>query len=192
MLIFANMPERAAWKREKRPRRIVLARQQVGYRGDVSRRPPEVISYPSIPIEQPSRGRGRLMLLTLGLVTLDLFSRGYDTHHIELLNSYGHDFLGPSLWWLLTQGIFSFSRVEFFKSRRNIFLATGLSFAFEGMQYLAEQRTHKVFEIAGNKYVYDPNDFIAYTLGTVAALGLHRMLYGKRSPNKPNHQSTNL
>ncbi|MBI2018683.1 hypothetical protein HYS96_03145 [Candidatus Daviesbacteria bacterium] len=180
------MSERPAWKREKRPKRIALARQPVGYRGDVSRRPMESNLTPLIPIEQPSRGIGRLMLLTLGLVTLDYFSKRYDMHHIELFSSYGHDFLGPSVWWLLTQGIFSPSRVEFFKSRKNIFLATGLSFAFEGLQYLAEQKTQNVLEIDGNKYVYDPYDFVAYTLGTVAALGLHRMLYGKRSPNKPN------
>lgn len=180
MVLWGNMSERSA---ERRRQKIRERRASAPNKSECV----EGTHNPSIPVETP-RGGVRLIPLTLGLVALDLFSRRYDIHHIELLSSYGHDFLGPAGWWLCTQGFVGYinPKIEFFRSRKNIFLATGLSFAFEGLQYLAEQKTQNIFEMGGNKYVYDPNDLLVYTLGTVAALGLHRMLYGTKGPNKPN------
>lgn len=181
------MPERAAWKREKRPRRIALTRQQQGESKQIVKAPRAETPSPNSP-----RG-GERLLLTIGLAGADYFSRRYDWHHVELLSSYGHDFIGPTVWWLVTQGLFP--RVDFFRSRANILLASALSFGFEGMQYIASQKAPEILEqhaLGLGRFAFDPNDFIAYTLGTVAALRLHRILYGKRSPNKPNHQSTNL
>ena len=118
------------------------------------------------------------MGLTLGLLGADYFSRAYNFHGIELLSSYAHDVLAVPLWWSLTQSVFS--RVEFFRSKKNIILPLALSVGFEVMQYEASQTAPQTLEhhLLGSAR-FDPWDFAAYGLGAAAALGLHRIFYGR-------------
>ena len=122
------------------------------------------------------------MGLFLGLFIADQFFRNYRAHHIELLSSYGHDALAAPVWWLGTQGVFP--RIEFFKSRKNIFLATALCVAFEASEYLTKDAPDISIPGLGIGR-YDPYDFVAYGVGTLTALGLHRAMYGRRTPQNP-------
>ena len=117
--------------------------------------------------------RWRRLPLTIGLLGLDLFSRQYHIHHNEILSSYGHDFLGVPLWYLVTGGMFNRY------SSRNIVLGTLLAYTFEGLQYMARNKTFPS-ELPST---YDPMDFIAYTAGAIFAYGLHRRLQRRQDNN---------
>lgn len=177
------MAERSAERRrERRREKRAVARQQQGGTKEILQPPKAEKPSSHSPLGSPG---GKKLFLTMGAVGADYFSRRYDWHHIELLSSYGHDFIGPTGWWLVTQGLFS--RVEFFRSRANILLASALSFGFEGMQYIVSQKAPQVLEnhALGGRFAFDPYDLVAYTAGTIAALGLHRTLYGKSSSQQP-------
>lgn len=102
----------------------------------------------------------------------------YKVHGVELLSSYGHDVLGVPIWWLATQVIFS--RIEFFRSRKNILLPLAISVGFEGLEYAASQTAPQALDqhLLGSAR-FDPWDFVAYGLGAAATLGLHRIFYGR-------------
>lgn len=124
--------------------------------------------------------------LLLGLAGADYFSRMYKVHGIELLSSYGHDVLAIPIWWLATSGVFS--RLDFFRSKKNILLPVALSVGFETMEYIVSNKAPEVLEqhLLGSAR-FDPWDFAAYGVGAAAALGLRRLICGNLS--SPNQDS---
>ncbi|MDO8429197.1 MAG: hypothetical protein Q7S88_01075 [Candidatus Daviesbacteria bacterium] len=177
------MPERRAEKRkQKRREQRALQRQLVL----PNVQPEPILNQPEIstaPLPSPTRGKNRFAL-AMALGAVDLFSRNYGLHQTEFLSSYGHDVLSVPVYWLLSQSIFSKS--EFFRSKKNILVGTALSAGFEGYQYLLLQRVPEFYEqpVFGNRYAFDPNDFIAYGLGAIAAFGLHQAFYGRDTQKK--------
>lgn len=176
------MPERSEKRKQKRREQKALQRQPLVPSVQPELRQNSLENRLKPPVE-PTRGKNRF-LLAAALSAADVFSRRYSLHQTELLSSYGHDVLGIPLWYLLTQSLFHKS--EFFRSKKNILVGTALSVGFEGYQYLLTKTVPDFFEqpVFGNKYAFDPNDFIAYGLGTLAAFGLHRALYGRNTSKR--------
>lgn len=178
------MPERSGSQRRRERNR---QRRADSRQGELNPSPNSVhVNKEPVNPSHPSFGH---MTLTLGLVGIDQFARNYRLHQIELLSSYGHDVLGIPIWWLATSGFVGYinPKIEFFRSRKNIFLATAISVAFEAGEYLVKDQGPNFLNVPGiGSGRFDPYDLVAYGVGTAIALGIHKTFYGRNSTQKPS------
>lgn len=100
------------------------------------------------------------------------FSFEYKAHHIELLSSYGKDFIGPTIFYSFAQALTIASpRFERFGKPRAT-LAVYWIYAL-GSEFIQYQTQNSVDPLGGR---YDPYDILALGLGTAFAIGINKYL----------------
>ncbi len=126
-----------------------------------------------------SEGR-KLFPYAAGTVLVDLFTRMYDLHQSEALRSYGHDLVASTGYYVVSRGFFSYvlPNNRFFRSSKNILVGFALSSSYEMLQYTDSRLG-----------TYDPNDFIAFGIGSVIAYGVHKH-FEKRLKNSTSPSPT--
>ena len=106
------------------------------------------------------------------------FSHRYSLHGIELLSSYGKDFIGPLLYWgsLQLVSIIHPRFYEWSKSPKALIPYSIFALGIETHQYF----NRDIAATIANGPRYDPWDFVAFGAGTAFAMAVNKYILQRK------------